>query len=229
MLLAIDTSTEVASVAIFDETRGEPWAECTWHSGRNHTRELLPEIDRLLADCGVQRGDLTGLVVAIGPGSFNGLRVGLTTAKLLAFALVLPLVGVDTLRVSAQAFVLLGRPIRAMLDAGRGQICTARYVPQGDILVEEEAPRIADLSELVAGPHLPTVFCGEIRPEWRAAIEQAWGDAAIFPTPGARLRRAAYLAELGWRDLRNGRVDNPVTLQPIYLRRPYVQLATPPA
>lgn len=222
MLLAIDTSTEVAGIALFDEVTCEPRAERTWRSGRNHTRELLPEIDGMLADAGLQQSDVTGLAVATGPGSFNGLRVGLTTAKLMAFALSVPLVGVDTLRVSAQAFVLIGRPIRALLDAGRGQICTAVYQPVSDAVHEVEAPRIADLSELVRGVDRPTVFCGEIRPEWRVAIENVLGSDAIFPTPGGRLRRAAYLAELGWRALLAGHADDPVTLQPLYLRRPTV-------
>ena len=224
MLLAIDTSTEVAGIALFDEVICEPRAERTWQSGRNHTRELLPEIDGMLADIGVRQSDLTGLVVATGPGSFNGLRVGLTTAKLMAFALSVPLVGVDTLRVSAQAFVLIGRPIRAMLDAGRGQICTAVYRPVGDTVEVVEEPRIADLAELLRGVDQPMVFCGELRSEWRAAIEDALGPNAIFPTPGGRLRRAAYLAELGWRALRAGHADDPVTLQPLYLRRPAVTL-----
>ncbi|MBI2938947.1 MAG: tRNA (adenosine(37)-N6)-threonylcarbamoyltransferase complex dimerization subunit type 1 TsaB [Chloroflexi bacterium] len=228
MLMAIDTSTEIASVALFDERAAAVRAEVTWHTERNHTRELLPEVHHLLARAGIGRRELTGVAVAIGPGSFNGLRVGLTTAKCLAFALGLPLVGIGTLEAAAAAFTLARLPIRPLLDAGRGQLCTALYLPgeRAGAVVEREAPRIAALDDVIDSIRAPQVICGEIRGAWRDALDRGLGELAIFPSSAMRVRRAGYLADLGWQRITAGRIDDIATLQPIYLRRPPVTLAT---
>ncbi|HAS05037.1 MAG TPA: tRNA (adenosine(37)-N6)-threonylcarbamoyltransferase complex dimerization subunit type 1 TsaB, partial [Dehalococcoidia bacterium] len=95
MHLAIDTSTDTAGIAIADEFN--ILAELTWSCGRNHSVELMPRMTKLLEDAGVKFEDIKGVVVAIGPGSFNGLRVGVSTAKGIAFSLDVPIVGIGTL------------------------------------------------------------------------------------------------------------------------------------
>src|SRR5581483_11967409 len=102
MLLAIDTSTHYASVALHDGER--LLGEETWLANQDHTRTLLPAIQRILGDRGVE--SLTALAVALGPGSFNGLRVGLSSAKALAIARQLPLVGATTLELLAAEYGL---------------------------------------------------------------------------------------------------------------------------
>src|SRR5262249_40249188 len=111
VLLAIDTSTRVASVALYD---GRVLVETTWHAGRDHWRQLLQKIDEALRTLGRSVADLTAIGVAIGPGSFNGLRVGVSTAKSIALAKEIPIVGVETLRTTAYAFRLTRRPIRPL-------------------------------------------------------------------------------------------------------------------
>src|SRR3990172_5808575 len=101
MLLAIDTATQAASLALYDEDCVR--AEVTWQSTGRHTSELMPRIVWMIEQASSAMSDLTGLAVSIGPGSFTGLRVGLAVAKGLALANDLPIVGVPTLDVIAQA------------------------------------------------------------------------------------------------------------------------------
>ena len=122
MLLAIDTSTSQTSIALF---RDAVLAEASWQAGQQQTRELLPEIQHLLGLVGAKVKDLTAIGVALGPGGFNGLRVGLATAKAIAAADGLPIVGIETPRADAYQFRLTFRPIRPLSDAGRGEVATA--------------------------------------------------------------------------------------------------------
>src|SRR5437867_12329059 len=99
LLLALDTSTHQASVALCDEHT--LCGEYTWQIGNNHSVELLDHIQLLLAECGNSMQTIDGVAVATGPGSFNGVRVAVATAKALTFALQKPLVGVSTLELIA--------------------------------------------------------------------------------------------------------------------------------
>ncbi|MBA2557851.1 MAG: tRNA (adenosine(37)-N6)-threonylcarbamoyltransferase complex dimerization subunit type 1 TsaB [Chloroflexi bacterium] len=104
LLLAMDTATRCATVAIGDG-RGEPVAERTWQAGHGHAASLLPAIEAMLREAGAEMRELDGIVVGIGPGAFTGLRVGLATAKVLAYALGRPIVGVSTAEALAWAVV----------------------------------------------------------------------------------------------------------------------------
>lgn len=247
MLLAIDTSTAVASVALFGrlapgESHTGVLAEITWRAGQRHTTQLLPRVEQALADAGVGLSDLSGIGVALGPGSFNGIRVGVSTAKLLAVSLGIPLVGVSTLaatafahrEAAALAAVAASRPawIRPIDDAGRGQVATALYRAERDALslepgdlVEVEPPRIADLPDVITDATSrdgAVLVCGEVRPEWAAEIALLTPDRVVLASPTATFRRAGALAALCWGRLQAGHADEPATLQAIYLRRPPV-------
>ena len=99
MQLAIDTSTDTASLALVQDS--EILAELSWRCGQNHTTTLLPYLTSLLSQTGLKLGSVTGIIVARGPGSYNGLRVGISTAKGLALSLGISIVGVSTLAVAA--------------------------------------------------------------------------------------------------------------------------------
>ena len=125
MLLAIDTSTDTASLALAqDET---VLAELTWRSKQNHTTQLLPDLNHLFNLTGVTAKSLTAIIVAQGPGSFNGLRVGISAAKGLAFSLGIPIIGVNSLEVAAYQYAETGLPVCAIFNAGRSEIATATY------------------------------------------------------------------------------------------------------
>lgn len=226
MLLAIDTSSARASVALFD---GRVLAELTWLAGAGHTRQLLPRVQDLLATAGRSTRDLSAIGVALGPGSFNGLRVGIATAKAIGIALGLPIVGVETLRATAFQFRLTYRPTRPLYDAGRTDVATGLYRESAELFSTLEEPRIATLDDALARSPTDTLFCGELRPEWRERIISRFGEAAgswaLWPGAAEEPRRAGYLAELAWQLLQTGMASDPANLQPLYLRRPSVTTA----
>ncbi len=126
MLLAIDTSTRQASIAVYDHARGL-LAEQTWFSANRHTEELMPAVAALLKLAGVATKDLTAIAVAIGPGSFTGLRVGLAAAKGLALSRGLTLLGVPTLDVTAFPHQSQPVPVIAVAQAGGARVYWAPY------------------------------------------------------------------------------------------------------
>ena len=217
MELAIDTSTDFASIALSRE--GETIAEMSWHSGKNHTVELMPNIAHLLNQTKVASQSLCAIFVARGPGSFNGLRVGVSTAKGLAFALNIPLVGISTLEVEAYPFAFTGLRLHPIHNAGRDEIATALYQQDDDwhCLVEEHITTVDILCQQIEEQ---TLFCGEIPLSVILQLHQKLGKRAIIPDHAARLRHASYLTALGWQRLRKGIQDNPASLQPLYLRQP---------
>jgi tRNA threonylcarbamoyl adenosine modification protein YeaZ len=217
MELAIDTSTDFASIAL--SRKGAAIAELTWHSERNHTVELVPNIDRMLTQAKVDQKTLEAIFTARGPGSFNGLRVGVSTAKGLAFALNIPLVAVSTLEIEAYPFACTGLLVCPVQNAGRGEIATAFYRYDGEwhCLQEEHLTTVEVLCQSIEEK---TVFCGEIPESVITQLQQKLEEKAVIPQPAARLRRAGCLAALAWRRLERGEQDNPATLQPLYLRQP---------
>lgn len=225
MQLAIDTSTDTASIALCRD--GEVLAELTWHSGQNHTTELLPNLKYLLKNTGFEA--ITAVFVATGPGSFNGLRVGISTAKGLAYSLGVPLVGVSTLEADAYQHAGMGLPVCPVHNAGRGELAVALYRMTDGEWHQLQPERITTVEALCAGTIEKTLFCGEHLPRVATEIHKRLGNKAVFTTPAARLRRAGFLAELGQKRLASGESDDPATLQPIYLRRPPITQPKTPA
>ncbi len=220
-LLAIDTATDTASVALVRET-GDIWAEYTWHAVGRHSQSLMPHVDWLLAQCGLRPADLGAVAVAIGPGAYSGLRVGLATARGLALALDLPLLGVPTLDVLAYPHRRLPLIVQPLLDAQRGELATARYRTRRDRWTRLDEFRLLTLDEVCAGVERRTLFCGEYPPAVADALRQRLGPQALFASPAENLRRAGYLAELAWARWQAGQSDDLEALEPIYLRRPPV-------
>ncbi len=220
MELALDTSTEIVSVAL--SSKGEVRAELTWYSEQNQTTELLPNLNYLLKQTGMKFESLEGIVVAKGPGSFSGLKAGMSTAKGLAFALNIPLVGISTLEVGAFPYGPCGLPICSILRAGRSEIAAAVFQVQDDKwlkVIEEHVTTVSDLCDKITEK---TLFCGEIVTEVALELKERLKSKSIVVKGGASLRRASYLAELGWQRLKEGNFDDPATLQPLYLRKPSI-------
>jgi tRNA threonylcarbamoyladenosine biosynthesis protein TsaB len=215
--LAIDTASGMASIAL--SRQGAPLAELTWRCERDHTRQLLPAIDGLLARQNASKDALTAVFVCTGPGSYGGVRAGLSTAKGLAFALALPVAGVGRLEVEAYAFAAAGGPLVAVHRAGRRECAWAAYEGPAGRWREIAAPRLVAAEALVDALPVASLVTGEIDDELAAALE-ARGHRVV--RGAATLRRAALLAELGWRRLQAGAADDPKTLVPLYLREPAI-------
>jgi tRNA threonylcarbamoyl adenosine modification protein YeaZ len=218
VLLAIDTSTDTASLALVrDET---VLAELTWRSGQNHTTQLLPNLNHLFNLTGVTAKSLAAIIVAQGPGSFNGLRVGISAAKGLAFSLGIPIIGVNSLEVAAYQYADTGLLICAIFNAGRSEIATATYQKKHGKWQQLVAADIVTVEHLCSQTTEKALFCGEYLPSVSAQIAALLKKKAVMPPDTTDLRRASFLAELGRQRLNAGNIDNPATLQPIYLRRP---------
>ncbi|NNJ10805.1 tRNA (adenosine(37)-N6)-threonylcarbamoyltransferase complex dimerization subunit type 1 TsaB [Chloroflexales bacterium ZM16-3] len=214
MLLAIDTTTTITGLALCDG--GELVAECTWLSGRNHSAQLLPQLDMLLRHVGAGRESLRAVAVALGPGSWSGLRVGLSVAKGLALAGDMPLLGVSSLEALAYQQQRRGLPIYPLIRLGRERFASAEFA--FDAWVERLGPdRNVSLDELCAEVKGRALFCGDLNDQVRDRLQEQLGEQALFPSPAATLRRPGFLAELAWQRLQHGESDDLVALEPVYL------------
>ena len=216
MLLAIDTSTQLAGVSLYD---GSVRAELAWVAGRSHSVQLLPQIEHLLELLGSEVGALTAIAAARGPGSFTGVRVGLAVAQGLAFALNLPAYGVCSLDILAGGQETSALPVRPLLDVGRGRFATALYERQNGRLErigEIAGVQLEDLPDLMDRPSL---LCGELDSATRQRLRGILGERVAIASPAASLRRPAVLAQLGWERYLSGPPGEPAALEPLYLAR----------
>ena len=213
MLVAIDTSTQFASLALHDGHLVR--YEATWQAGRRHTVHLPARLAAALDDLGASPNALSAVAVTLGPGSFTGLRVGMAVAKGLVLGRGLDLVGIPTLDVVARAQGQDERPLIAVLQAGRGRICAAvyRWVEGWQL---EDGPWLATWTTLVERLDQPVLVCGEIDAKGAEVLAQHDTVAAML-SPAHSLRRAGFLAEQAWERLRHGHTDDPDLLVPIYL------------
>ncbi len=220
LLLALDTSTKQAGVALYDGARGLV-AEYNWSSANRHTEELMPAVAQIVGQAGLKPADLAAVGVALGPGSFTGLRVGLAAAKGLALANRLTLVGVPTLDATAYPHQSQPAPVIAVLQAGRGRVYWAPYAHGPDGWGAQQAPQLSTLVELADFVTRPFVFVGELSPADQEVLAQAAGRPRVIVLPPAlRWRRAGYVADLAWQRFDRGEADDPATLSPIYLQGP---------
>jgi tRNA threonylcarbamoyladenosine biosynthesis protein TsaB len=218
LLLAIDTATRFMSVALFDGER--IIAEQTVHSRHQQTVHLTAVIDQLLKFTGAEVGELTALAIAEGPGSFSGLRVGFGVAKGLAMARHIPLIPVPTLDIIARASPFFEGRLLAVVQAGRGRIIAGVYDWLDGRWQSDAAPQITTWEALIAQNDGPVMVNGEIDAQGREALTQSDG-AMRCTSAGERLRRAGFLAELGWTAFQQGDYpDDATEVNPIYLKEP---------
>lgn len=214
MELSIDTASELASLALSND--GVIAAEMTWRCRRNHTVELLPSVEKLFAQVGASKEDVTAVFVCIGPGMYTGLRVGVTTAKALAQALGVPIVGVGRLELDAYPHAAFDGDIVAVHKAGRGELVWASY--RGAPWREVVPPTLAKPEELAGSARGQTLLVGEVDD----ALAELLGKTAIVASPAASVRRAGALAELAYRRLAAGQADEAALLAPVYMRPPAI-------
>lgn len=214
MLLAVDTSTQWIGLALYDGDR--VLGEIGWMTRGHHTVELAPSVARLLEQVGVSAGQIECLGVALGPGSFTGLRIGLALVKGMALALRVPVVGVPTLDFLAAAQPVSELPMAAVLQAGRGRLALVWYrVERGHWKAQSE-PVIITAEELAAQIKSPTLVVGELSSAERQVFARM-RRVALLASPAQCARRPSFLAELAWRRWKGGQVDEVNSLAPIYL------------
>lgn len=214
MLVAIDTSTQWIGIALYDGTR--VLAEHSWRSKNYHTVELIPAIADMLAKCQVRPDQLTGIGVALGPGSFTGLRIGLSAAKGLALGQNLPTAGVPSLDVLAASQPGLRRPMIALLEVGRGRYAWARYRYKNPNWGQISEIRVDDIKDIAATITSPVYVVGDMGAEERQIMGRKWKTSQLAPASQC-VRRPSVLAELAWNKLQVGHADDVVSLSPIYV------------
>jgi tRNA threonylcarbamoyladenosine biosynthesis protein TsaB len=212
MLLAVDTSTAQVGLALYDG--GRVLAEFSWRSSQRHTVELAPAIADLLTRCGVTMDDIHVLGVALGPGSFTSLRVGLALVKGLALSRHIPLVGIPTLDILAWAQPAGRHPLLCAIQAGRGRFALGVYKSSRKGWQAQGPGRVVSLEALTADAQGPAVVCGEFSAE---EIQKMKGLGIRLASPAQSVRRPAVLAELAWARWQAGSVDDEASLAPIYL------------
>jgi tRNA threonylcarbamoyladenosine biosynthesis protein TsaB len=213
MLLAVDTSTAQVGLALYDGTQVP--SEMTWTTHQHHTTELAPALAGLLARSGHTMEMISALGVAIGPGSFTSLRVGLAFVKGLALARHIPVIGVPTLDIIAAAQPLGKTPLIAVIQAGRTRIAYSMYKSQKKEWQAEGELSSGTVDELISQIESPTLVAGEFTAEERLKLSKK--KQIILASPVNSVRRPSILAEIAWARLQQDDVDEAASLAPIYL------------
>jgi len=222
-ILGIETSTKTGSVAVVS-AEGVV-AQYSLNIEVTHSERLMSTVDRVLKDTGMTLKDMDGFAVAIGPGSFTGLRIGLATVKALAFSTNKPAAAVPTLQALAWNLPYAVYPVCPMLDARKNEVYAAIYRFEGDRVIRllpETAITIVELGGRIPGR---TIFTGEGARIYRAKIEERCGGNALFAPLSAILPSAAAVAEIGLGMITRGELAVGDSLTPRYIRRPEAEVA----
>ncbi|MBE3575082.1 MAG: tRNA (adenosine(37)-N6)-threonylcarbamoyltransferase complex dimerization subunit type 1 TsaB [Firmicutes bacterium] len=231
-ILAFDSSGRIGSAALLSERGLE--AELTLQVKRTHSEHLVPAVVQVLQTAGWRAADLDALAVTTGPGSFTGLRIGLGTAKAMAWALQKPLAAVGTLEAWAFGFLPVDGVVCPLLAARRGEVYAGVFCPRRDPEPGPAGPWAwpEQVGPLFSGPvdqflHVlsqqrqSVLFCGDGLDYYRPALLQ-WAER--FPQPvwlapaAQNCLRAAWVGALGLKRLQTGEASDPRTLTAVYLR-----------
>jgi tRNA threonylcarbamoyladenosine biosynthesis protein TsaB len=198
-ILAIDTSNNALGVALFNEDR--VLGEYITNMKKNHSVRIMPAINTLLKDCDLVPADLTKIVVAKGPGSYTGVRIGVTIAKTLAWALNIPLVGISSLEILASgAGRYFNGCINPIFDARRGQVYTGLFQYENGSLVTVEQDKLvmmADWAENLKTTSKSILFIGNDLAIHQSTIQSIMGSQAVFAAVTEYNPRPSELAILG--------------------------------
>jgi tRNA threonylcarbamoyladenosine biosynthesis protein TsaB len=222
-ILGIETATRTGGIAILTE-KGVV-AEYTLNIEVTHSERLMSTVDRVLRDTGIALAAIDGFAVSIGPGSFTGLRIGISTAKGLAFTTEKPVMAVPTLKALAWNLPDAAIPICPLLDARKKEVYAAVYrLQQGviDTVMGESVLPIQALQKKTAGQML---FTGEGALLFRKELRDVFGGRALFAPLAALVPSAASVAEIGLGMLQSGATTDPDMLTPLYIRRPEAEIA----
>lgn len=216
-ILGIDTSAVTASAAVL--CGGEIKGQVSFSNGLTHSQTIMPMIDYCLKGASLTAADIDLFAVSNGPGSFTGLRIGVGTAKGLAYGCGKQCIGVSTLKALAYNIAPTDRIIAPIMDARRNQVYCAAYKYENGLLTEvlpPDALDIADLAEKLTGK---TIFVGDGVKVYKQRITEIMGDRCEFAPPQSCLQNAASVA---FAALNETPVD-PCDLEVIYLRKPQAQ------
>ncbi len=216
-ILAIDTATQVESVALISEE--ELIAEYTFNCPVTHTKLLVGTMELLLRNSNLTINDIDGLAVSLGPGSFTGLRIGVSTVKGLALASGKPVVGVPTLDALAFNLPFARNLICPIIDAKKGEVYTALYrMDEIKGLIKVTENLVIDPMSLLNRIHEPVIFTGDGVKIYGMLINETLGGLATFAPAQVSTVHAASVAYLGLSKFKQSIIEDPASLTPIYIR-----------
>ncbi len=216
-VLAVDTASAAGSVALLMDDR--PVMETVIRSGRNHSITILPAIADLLESAGMAPGALDLLAVTTGPGSFTGLRIGVSLIKGLALSISKPVVSVSTLDALAMNCFASRYPICTLLDAKRGQVYASLYEPRSDGMPEKIRPEsVEDPRLFLESIRSNVVLTGDGIDAYGGLIEEVLGGRCLIAPSPLRLIRASAVGLLALEKFRRGDFLDAVSLTPRYIR-----------
>lgn len=216
-IIAVDTSTSTGSLALLDGDQVA--AEWSLNSAQTHNRRLLGALDFLLQRAGWSLDDADGFAVTTGPGSFTGLRIGLSTVKTLAWSLQRPYVGVSSLDALAAPFSFSTLPVCPILDARKKEVYFAAYRSEHPGQQERTGPYVVAKPErLIQHIEEPTILCGDGWLAYRNLLKKKLGELALEAPVSCHMIRAAVVAALGQQKLLAGEAEDPMISAPLYVR-----------
>lgn len=221
-ILALDTATDSCSVAATDDMALS--AELTIQKNQTHSKHLMELIHSVLEIAGFGVSDLDGLAVTIGPGSFTGLRIGISTIKGLAHALDKPVVGISTLKTLAWQCGQTSYLIYPLLDARKDEVYGATYRFNADQLIQKTSARAMIPEAVVEDIKSPCVFIGTGARLYRQSIIAAAGSLAHFVPDGQNVIRASSVAFLSMPRFEANDTDGVAGLVPNYIRKSDAEL-----
>lgn len=215
-ILAVETSTLAGGAALLDGER--LLGEYTLNVRATHSERLMAAVDRLLQDSGWDVADLEGLAVAIGPGSFTGLRIGVSAVKGLALALGIPVAAVPTLDALAATLPFAAYPVCPVLDAKKGEVYACLYHWDGGAMVRDWEYLALTPEALCHRLSGAVIFLGDAPDTLRGLLETRLGENARFAPAGRRLPSPGCVGVLGHALLLAGKTVDATALTPLYLR-----------
>ena len=215
MILAIDSSTQWVGIALFDGNMIQ--YEKIWKTSRRHTVELSPAIANAFEECQLFPQDLNAVAIALGPGSFTSLRIGLSIAKGFALAQHIPIIAVPSLDILANGIPVADKPLICTLRAGRGRLAAQVYQNENNCWISKGELMVTNADELESMITKPTIICGELTTDERQTVSRRWRNAHIVDPP-LNIRRPSILAFMASKKLEAGTTSNSATISPIYLR-----------
>ena len=214
--IAIETSGRIGSIALVDDAT--VLVEEQFPHGLKHAAEIIPIIDRLCRLRNWSARDIKHLYVSVGPGSFTGLRIGVTLAKTMALATGVKIVAVPTVRVLAENAPADANHLIIVLDAKRDQIFTARFERDGNEWIEHDPAHLDSLTEMIRRSPRSVHLHGEGIPYHKQFIPT---DVDVKVTDESSwTARASAVARIGSEMAERNDFADPFTLTPIYIRRP---------
>jgi len=229
LLASIEVSTRVSSVALWDLKTGQEKAELLLSSDKESSVTLLPGLKTLLESNGLTGKDITAIAVALGPGSFTGIRIGIATAEGLAMPSHLPVFGISTLDGLAENLRAAGHLGNALglIDAGRGECFVGQYLIEKESFRETTAPAILKIEALKDLIRDKAWVIGAGFLKYEKEIKESLGAKGQWVEAGLHDPKASSIARLAYHQWQSGLRPGLETLKPLYLRIPSVDEKKP--